>query len=54
MRVAGIRRLGAPVEVIEVTEPWTLAGDEVLVSNTITQTLDGLIGAGPDPRPRRL
>jgi NADPH:quinone reductase-like Zn-dependent oxidoreductase len=31
MRVAGIRRVHAPVEVIEVTEPRPLAGDEVLV-----------------------
>jgi NADPH:quinone reductase-like Zn-dependent oxidoreductase len=31
MQVAGIRRLGAPVEMIEVGEPRPLAGDEVLV-----------------------
>ena len=31
MRVAGIRRAGDPVEVIEVGEPRPLAGDEVLL-----------------------
>jgi NADPH:quinone reductase-like Zn-dependent oxidoreductase len=31
MQVAGIRRLGAPVEMIEVGEPRPLAGDEVLL-----------------------
>ena len=31
MRVAGIRRVGAPVELIEVSEPRPLAGDEVLL-----------------------
>jgi NADPH:quinone reductase-like Zn-dependent oxidoreductase len=31
MRVAGIRRAGAPVEVIEAAEPRPLAGDEVLL-----------------------
>lgn len=31
MRVAGIRRVGAPVEMIEVSEPRPLAGDEVLL-----------------------
>ncbi len=31
MRVAGIRRVGAPVEVIEVSEPRPLAGDQVLL-----------------------
>lgn len=31
MQVAGIRRVGAPVEVIEVGEPRPLAGDEVLL-----------------------
>jgi NADPH:quinone reductase-like Zn-dependent oxidoreductase len=31
MQVAGIRRVGAPVEMIEVGEPRPLAGDEVLV-----------------------
>jgi NADPH:quinone reductase-like Zn-dependent oxidoreductase len=31
MQVAGIRRLGAQVEMIEVGEPRPLAGDEVLV-----------------------
>jgi NADPH:quinone reductase-like Zn-dependent oxidoreductase len=31
MRVAGIRRLGAQVEMIEVGEPRPLAGDEVLL-----------------------
>jgi NADPH:quinone reductase-like Zn-dependent oxidoreductase len=31
MRVAGIRRVGAPVEMIEVDEPRPLASDEVLV-----------------------
>src|SRR5256886_17277250 len=31
MQVAGFRRLGAPVEMIEVGEPRPLAGDEVLL-----------------------
>ena len=31
MRVAGIRRVGAPVELIEVSEPRPLAEDEVLL-----------------------
>ena len=31
MQVAGIRRLGAQVEMIEVGEPRPLAGDEVLL-----------------------
>ena len=31
MQVAGIRRLGAQVEIIEVGEPRPLAGDEVLL-----------------------
>jgi NADPH:quinone reductase-like Zn-dependent oxidoreductase len=31
MQVAGIRRVGAPVEVIETGEPRPLAGDEVLL-----------------------
>ena len=31
MRVAGIRRVGGPVEMIEVSEPRPLAGDEVLL-----------------------
>ena len=31
MQVAGIRRLGARVEMIEVGEPRPLAGDEVLL-----------------------
>ena len=31
MRVAGIRRAGAPVELIEMAEPRPLAGDEVLL-----------------------
>ena len=31
MQVAGIRRLGAPVEMIKVGEPRPLAGDEVLL-----------------------
>ena len=31
MQVAGIRRVGAPVEMIEVGEPRPLAGDEVLL-----------------------
>ena len=31
MQVAGIRRVGAPVEVIEVGEPRPLADDEVLL-----------------------
>jgi NADPH:quinone reductase-like Zn-dependent oxidoreductase len=31
MQVAGIRELGAPVEMIEVAEPRPLAGDEVLL-----------------------
>jgi NADPH:quinone reductase-like Zn-dependent oxidoreductase len=31
MQVAGIRRVGAPVEVIEADEPRPLAGDEVLL-----------------------
>src|SRR5436309_15087944 len=31
MQVAGIRRLGAQVEMIEVGEPRPLAGDEVLI-----------------------
>src|SRR2546427_3800158 len=31
MQVAGIRRLGARVEMIEVDEPRPLAGDEVLL-----------------------
>lgn len=31
MQVAGIRRVGAPVEVIEAGEPRPLAGDEVLL-----------------------
>ncbi|HEX5296912.1 MAG TPA: NADP-dependent oxidoreductase [Streptosporangiaceae bacterium] len=31
MQVAGIRRIGGPVEIIEVGEPPPLAGDEVLV-----------------------
>jgi D-arabinose 1-dehydrogenase-like Zn-dependent alcohol dehydrogenase len=31
MQVAGIRRLGAPVEMIEVGEPRPLATDEVLL-----------------------
>jgi D-arabinose 1-dehydrogenase-like Zn-dependent alcohol dehydrogenase len=31
MQVAGIRRLGARVELIEVGEPRPLAGDEVLL-----------------------
>jgi NADPH:quinone reductase-like Zn-dependent oxidoreductase len=31
MRVAGIRHVGAPVEMIEVSDPRPLAGDEVLL-----------------------
>ena len=31
MQVAGIRQIGAPVELIEVSEPRPLAPDEVLV-----------------------
>ena len=34
MRVAGIGRVGAPVEVIETGEPRPLAGDEVLLEVT--------------------
>ena len=31
MQVAGIQRMGAPVELIDVSDPRPLAGDEVLV-----------------------
>ena len=31
MRAAGIRTMGAPVELIEVSEPRQLADDEVLI-----------------------
>jgi hypothetical protein len=59
MQVAGIRRLGAQVEMIEVGEPRPLAGDEVLlevraagVANCLPVPASSIIAPGPLARPR--
>jgi hypothetical protein len=44
MQVAGIRRVGAPVEVIEADEPRPLAGDEVLLARALARVTGGHAG----------
>src|SRR5215212_2811380 len=57
-QVAGIRKIGAPVEMIEVSEPRPLAPDEVLVEvaaagvgnwDEFVRTGGWAVGGGPPP-----